>query len=129
MDLDNYLACEQYYPVVIQNSCTVYAIKYLQEKFYEARRLGNATLLQAFADETTMRQSICGWVRTHLAEKVVDTDLVERIMIDIKWSSVLYQVEVFVNDGPLSDTDSDNNVEPSLPPVRVPRRQTTSQQN
>ena len=123
MNLENYLAVEEYYPIVIQNGCTGYAIKYLQEKYNNARRSENTILLQTFMDETELRRHICDWVRAHLEEKVVEIDLVDRIMMDIKWSSVLTQIREIVNDPPVSDSDSENEVEPPMPPIRVPRHQ------
>ena len=73
-------------------------------------------------DETELRRHICGWVRVDLEEKVVEIDLVDRIMLDIKWSAVLDQIREIVNDVALSDTESDNESEPPMPPLRVPRR-------
>jgi hypothetical protein len=125
MNLENYLACEEFYPIVIQNACTTYAIKHLHEKFNGARRAANTILLHAFSDEPTLRRNICGWVRAHLEEKVVELDLVDRIMMDIKWSTVLNQIRDIVNEQASLDSDSDNeNVEePPLPAPRIPRRQ------
>jgi len=92
--------------------------------YNNARRAQTTTLLQVFTDETELRRHICGWVRVHLEEKVVEIDLVDRIMMDIKWSAVLDQIREIVNDVPLSDSESDEE-----PPVRVPRRQVQSTQN
>ena len=116
MNLENYLAVEEYYPIVIRNGCTGYAIKYLKEKYSEARRCGDMECIRAFAQ---LRTHICGWVRTHLEEKVVDTDLVDRIMMDIKWSTVLQEICDHANDPPSSDSDTESENEL---PVPLPRR-------
>lgn len=118
MNLDNYLAIEEYYPVVIVNACTCYALGFLQEMYDHARRTGNSVRIQEMMENASLRRNICHWVRTRLEEKVVDADLVNHIMSDIKWSTVLTKIQEYLNDPSLSESE---NEEEEIAPSPAPQ--------